>query len=123
MGRLKKLPLRSNQLLAIGLTFAGFAAPDLLQQAPQEWRVSRDAIGPASQDQRGRHVEIARRFAPAFYQDTDASYPIGDLITLFNFDGDYNGKNNWESLEGLRSVPAYVYYAVSETASHYFLNY
>lgn len=66
---------------------------------------------------------LARHWAPRIYQDTDASNPIADYITNFNFDGDYNGKNNWENLERYATVPAYVYYAVSETETHYFIHY
>lgn len=69
------------------------------------------------------HRALARRWAPRIYQDTDSSYPVGDFITNFNYDADYNGKNNWENLEGRTSVPAYVYYAVSETQTHYFIHY
>ncbi|HLP40548.1 MAG TPA: hypothetical protein VK465_03490, partial [Fibrobacteria bacterium] len=47
----------------------------------------------------------------------------GDYITRFNYDGDYIGINNWENLDSYSSVPAYVYYAVSETATHYFIHY
>jgi hypothetical protein len=67
--------------------------------------------------------ELALHWAPAIYQDTDSSHYVGDYLTHFNFDGDYEGKNNWENLEGRTTVPAYVYYAVSETETHWFLNY
>ena len=69
------------------------------------------------------HDALARTWAPRFYQDIDESYALGDYITKFNFDGDYNGKNNWENLSRFASVPAYVYYAVSETETHYFIHY
>ncbi len=67
--------------------------------------------------------QLAKHWAPRIYQDTDSSYYEGDFITNFNFDGDYNGKNNWENLNRFSSLPAYVYYAVSETETHYFLHY
>jgi len=66
---------------------------------------------------------IAEHWAPRIYHDTDSSYYKGDYLTKFNFDGDYNGKNNWENLDPLPTVPAYVYYAVSETLTHYFISY
>lgn len=72
---------------------------------------------------RAHYQELARRWAPTFYHDTDDSYYVGDFITNFDFDGDYVGKNNWENLEHRRTVPAYVYFAVSETDTHYFLNF
>ena len=67
--------------------------------------------------------ELAKYWAPRIYHDTDASYYEGDYITHFNFDGDYNGKNNWENMAAFSSVPAHVYYAVSETETHYYLHY
>jgi len=66
---------------------------------------------------------LARHWSPRIYQDTDDSFPLGDYITNFNFDGDYNGRNNWENLANKSSVNAYVYYAVSETLTHYFIHY
>lgn len=66
---------------------------------------------------------LARHWAPRIYQDTDTSNQVADYITNFNFDGDYNGKNNWENLERFPTVAAYVYYAVSETETHYFVHY
>ena len=70
-----------------------------------------------------RHRQLAQTWAPRIYQNIDESYALGDYLTKFNFDGDYNGKNNWESLSQYTTVPAYVYYAVSETATHYFIHY
>ncbi|HEU5074701.1 MAG TPA: hypothetical protein VFU02_11015 [Polyangiaceae bacterium] len=69
------------------------------------------------------HDLLARTWAPRFYQDVDDSYAVGDYIAKFNFDGDYNGKNNWENLSRFSTVPAHVYYAVSETETHYFIHY
>ena len=66
---------------------------------------------------------LAEYWAPRWYQDTDSSFYKGDYLTRFEFDGDYNGKNNWESLDSYSTVPAYIYYAVSETVTHYFLGY
>ena len=67
--------------------------------------------------------DLAEHWAPRIYQDTDSSYYKGDYITRFNFDGDYVGKNNWENLDPLPTVPAHVYYAVSETLTHHFISY
>ena len=65
---------------------------------------------------------IAARFAPVFHQGM-----IGtrfDFITNFDFDGDWVGDNNWANAAETRfAQKAYVYYAVSETPSHYFIHY
>jgi hypothetical protein len=67
--------------------------------------------------------EIASRFAPTFYQAL-GDHPRADYITNFNFDGDWRGDNNWQHADDPRfALKAYVYYAVSETATHYFIHY
>lgn len=45
-----------------------------------------------------------------------------DFITNFNYDGDYIGNNNWNNLYNYYEN-AYVYYKVSETTTHYFIEY
>ncbi len=71
-------------------------------------------------------LELARRFAPVFYQRLAGrdSPPRFDYITNFDFDGDWIGNNNWEhAADPAFPMRAYVYYAVIETASHYFITY
>jgi len=67
--------------------------------------------------------EVAARFAPVFVQGLGDD-PRADYITNFDFDGDWKGDNNWANLDN-RSFPlrAYIYYSVSETATHYFIHY
>lgn len=67
--------------------------------------------------------KIAAQFAPIFYQGLGES-PRSDYITNFDFDGDWNGDNNWRNLDN-KSFPlkAYIYYSVKETATHYFVHY
>lgn len=48
--------------------------------------------------------------------------PKSDMAARFDFDGDWTGDNNWDNLEA-GSSQAYVYYAVMETPSHWFLIY
>jgi hypothetical protein len=66
---------------------------------------------------------VAARFAPIFYQGIGED-PRADLITNFDFDGDWRGDNNWANLANERfPLKAYVYYAVSETRTHLFIHY
>ncbi|HYY43396.1 MAG TPA: hypothetical protein VE775_11735, partial [Pyrinomonadaceae bacterium] len=66
---------------------------------------------------------IAARFAPIFYQSLGAQ-PRHDYITNFDFDGDWRGDNNWLHADDPKlPLKAYIYYAVSETATHYFIHY
>lgn len=118
-----KSKLRSpnrTQLIAFALVLGGAAfSPTRPLEPPNEELSPVSPDAPPTMD----YLTLALHWAPAIYQDTDASNYVGDYLTHFNFDGDYVGKNNWENLEGRTTVPAYVYYAVSETKTHWFLNY
>jgi hypothetical protein len=72
---------------------------------------------------------LALRWAPIHYQDVDqtGSHALGgaaDYITRYDYDGDLNGKNNWDRA-GNAAYPlsAHGYYSVAETASHWFIVY
>ena len=69
------------------------------------------------------YYQLAAHWAPVIHQDTDDSYYKGDYITNFDFDGDWVGNNNWENLDNYDNIWAYVYYAVIETETHYFIFY
>src|SRR5437899_912722 len=67
--------------------------------------------------------EIAARYAPVFHQAL-GGHPRGDYITNFDFDGDWDGTDNWTDAEDRRfHLKAYIYYSVVETATHYFIHY
>jgi len=72
------------------------------------------------------YKELAEHWAPIIYQDTDPDIenPDGryDYITSFTFDDDFIGNNNWENSETMQ-LPAYVYYDVRETETHYYITY
>jgi hypothetical protein len=91
--------------------------------------------------------QLAFFHAPILFQDTETrgesqdegnpasvDQPIqrrGDFITRFDFDGDWNGLNNWANIgkrppaERSRDTMAraFIYYSVVETETHYFINY
>ena len=70
-----------------------------------------------------RDREIAATFAPVFYQAL-GDKPRSDYITNFDFDGDWRGDNNWDHTDDKKfPLKAYVYYSVSETATHFFIHY
>jgi hypothetical protein len=70
-----------------------------------------------------RDRNVAATFAPIFYQAI-GSNPRSDYLTNFNFDGDWRGDNNWENADQKKfPLKAYVYYSVSETATHFFIHY
>src|ERR1700742_2171591 len=64
---------------------------------------------------------LALRWAPVHYQDVDqtGSHALGgkaDYITRYDYDGDLNGRNNWDNAGNARyPLAAHVYYSVTET--------
>jgi hypothetical protein len=70
-----------------------------------------------------RDKEIAAAFAPVFYQALGDT-PRFDYLTNFDFDGDWQGDNNWNNAANAKfPLKGFVYYAVSETSTHYFIHY
>lgn len=74
---------------------------------------------PALEEEPASHDELARRYAPVIYQGAASDQ---DYITAVDLDGDWIGNNNWEN-QPAGDLSAYVYYAVAETESHWFLFY
>jgi hypothetical protein len=69
------------------------------------------------------YEDLAGMYAPVWYQDVDASDPDADYITNFDFDGDWDGDNNWQHQNDGYPLKAYIYYSVIETESHWFIMY
>ena len=86
----------------------------------------RDATAPApilSAADARTDAAIAERYAPVFRQALGTS-PRYDLITRFDFDGDWVGDNNWDNAADERfELGGAAYYSVSETWTHYFIHY
>lgn len=69
-----------------------------------------------------KYYELASHWSPIIYQQTHSDNPLGDFITRFDFDGDFDGFNNWENYDKY-PLKAYVYYSVVETKTHFFIYY
>ena len=92
------------------------------------------------------YEELAYHWSPLIYQDVDSKWEteirdkpsnldrddsgipengIDDFITRFDFDGDFVGDNNWENLSEfeIKGLPAFIYYSVAETQTHWFVFY
>ncbi|REF98182.1 hypothetical protein DFJ67_4196 [Asanoa ferruginea] len=100
-----------SRFLAVGLAVT-LAAASLTVATPASAAVSR--------------AELALRWAPIHYQDVDAtgSHALGgkaDHITAVDFDGNLNGRDNWDHAGA--SVAAHAYYSVVETSTHWYLTY
>jgi hypothetical protein len=65
--------------------------------------------------------KLAEFWSPMLAQETWWQHK-SDMPARFDFDNDWTGDNNWDSLDK-GSSQAYVYYAAMETASHWFLIY
>lgn len=77
----------------------------------------------ASTTHAASYSELAAYWAPQIYQDVNADLDVrADFITNFNYDGDYVARNNWDNLSNYNEN-GYVYYKVSETTTHYFIEY
>jgi len=71
--------------------------------------------------------DVALHFAPIWYQDTssggpDAQGARADVPIRIHYDGDLEHRNNWEHLPD-HPLPAYLYYGLVATTSHYFITY
>lgn len=68
--------------------------------------------------------ELAYRWAPVHYQDTDDTNAKADYITRFDFDGEYNALDNWENFgKPEYSLRGAAYYSVVGTTTHWFIIY
>ena len=91
--------------------------------AQKSTATARTAGGNTRVAQTARDGEIAAQFAPVFRQGL-GDRRRHDYITNFDFDGDWRGDNNWDNADDARFPHrAYVYYAVSETPTHFFIHY
>ncbi|MEU5675400.1 hypothetical protein ABZ749_34970, partial [Micromonospora sp. NPDC047753] len=95
-------------LIAVMLAAAALAAP-----SPADAAVSR--------------AELALRWAPIHYQDVDAtgSHALSgqsDYVTRVDFDGDLDGRDNWDRTgQAGAALAAHVYYSVVETSTHWYI--
>ncbi|HEU5470591.1 MAG TPA: hypothetical protein VFV67_08055 [Actinophytocola sp.] len=69
-------------------------------------------------------AELALRWAPIHYQDTDSSDYDADFLTRIDYDAEWNTLNNWEHQDDNPAFLAgWTYYSVVETSTHWFLLY
>jgi hypothetical protein len=76
---------------------------------------------PTEGSSRHPYRPLAEHYAPFIAQETWFE-PKADYLARFDYDGDWQGDNNWDNLES-GSSQAYVYFAVMETKSHWFIIY
>ena len=70
------------------------------------------------------NAELAARWAPIHYQDTDSTDYDADYLTRIDFDGEWSTINNWENQSrDLSRLTGWVYYSVVSTSTHWFIVY
>lgn len=72
--------------------------------------------------QESKDLDLAYRWAPIHYQDTDSDDPLADYITRFDYDENFFGNDNWQHL-GTGDLTANAYYSVVESSTHWFIVY
>jgi Tol biopolymer transport system component len=86
--------------------------------------------GPLAETEATRE-QLAIHYAPVWYQESAVDFDNGyrsDYIVRFDYDSDWVGKNNWDNLYSTDpdltlDLKAYVYYAVVQTTTHWFITY
>ena len=68
-----------------------------------------------------KYFALVENYAPFIAQETWFE-PKADYLARFDYDGNWRGADNWENL-AKGSSKAFVYYAVMETETHWFLIY
>jgi len=68
-----------------------------------------------------KYLPLVENYAPFVAQETWFE-PKADYLARFDYDGNWKGEDNWENLAS-GSSKAFVYYAVMETETHWFLIY
>lgn len=100
----------SRKLLTVGAALVTIVAPIVIAPTPASAQAT--------------DYELALRWAPVHYQDTDDSDYDADYLSTVNYDGDWDAMNNWEHQD---DNPAWltgaVSYSVVETSTHWFIVY
>lgn len=106
--------------LSDGKSITGQLQVKVAADAKERFVPVANSFGPEKPDT-DRYHKLAERYAPYVAQETWFD-PRADYICRFDFDGDWDGVNNWDNLEK-GSPQGYVYYTAVETSTHWFLHY
>lgn len=72
----------------------------------------------------GHEYQVAARYAPEFYQAVDRRQPRLDYVARFDFDNNWRADDNWShAVDPQFPLPAYIYFALAETRTHFFIHY
>jgi hypothetical protein len=125
----RAMTLRSTPFLAAGSLLLALTATSACVEEDSDELSLGEATAELSAGVAADRAALALRWAPVHYMDVDqtGSHALGgaaDYITAYDFDGDLNGRNNWDRA-GNAAYPlrAHGYYSVVETSTHWFLIY
>jgi hypothetical protein len=95
--------------------------------APDEQQDETETVAVTSALSPVEEPSLALYWAPVLYQDVNKAGGTGlngrsDYMSAFDYDGDWNGQNNWDNVDDVLIMPK-MYYAVTESSSHYFIYY
>ncbi|MGH3658303.1 MAG: hypothetical protein ACRDUA_16740, partial [Micromonosporaceae bacterium] len=70
------------------------------------------------------NTELAARWAPIHYQDTDSTDYDADYLSRIDYDGEWDTLNNWDHQDDNPArLTGWVYYSVVSTDTHWFIVY
>jgi hypothetical protein len=98
---------------------AGEALIEVTKDAPAD--IAEKTNFPEEPKSKDPYRKLVEHYAPFVAQETFFEWK-SDALRRFDADGDWNGTNNWDNME-TSSSQAYVYYAVIESQTHWFLIY
>ncbi|MGY5048923.1 hypothetical protein ACWDE0_25400 [Streptomyces sp. 900105755] len=109
------MPLTRRRSLAVTAALAAVCGAGLTQPTA------------AHADAAADRAALSQWWAPVNFQDVDSTGETAlggksDYITSYDYDGDLNGRNNWENT-GQFPLAAHVYYSVVQTPSFSYLLY
>ncbi|MEV7387354.1 hypothetical protein [Streptomyces sp. NPDC091215] len=110
-----RAPLTRRRFLALTAALAAVGCLALDRPAPAHAATADD------------RAALAQWWAPVNFQDVDSTGETAlggrsDYITSYDYDGDLNGRNNWENTSQY-PLAAHVYYSVVQTPSFSYLLY
>lgn len=115
----RPLLMRAGLRPTLTLLVAGLLAATFLSPAPAA-RAADTVVQTAVEQS---PADIAARWAPIHYQDTDPTDYFSDLIAKVDYDGNWDPTDNWDHVHAGHSLDATVYYSVVETCTHWFIVY
>ena len=132
MTNIRRSTLRSSQLgrlarLCVALPLLSLPAACIVGTDGTEGEAEELVEETAEDLTASQTFQLITGWAPILYQNVTqaegtGSWGRGDFMTSFDYDGDFNGQNNWDNMDAHR-LDAKMYAAITESTTHYFIYY